>query len=152
MKQIGMKEKRIPRLHFAINTLLDRQAGSYPFRIGTHLFAGQAMGDPAQPVGTPNHLEATILFTGRGKSHIHAEQIGEQKSVIVPIPIILMPFPGTSYFWLFLHDLGMKMSDRTAQKCFYRIDHAVAAGKHAVYVIAGRVPRRELGAVTLFVK
>src|SRR5689334_8017405 len=91
-----------------------------------------------------DHLKAPVLFICSGERHHYADQlIRKHKLVFIPIAIILVPFPRTTYTGLLLHKLGMKMADRciAIEKWFYGIDHSFTSGHVAKDVIAGREPQ-----------
>ncbi|MNL43813.1 hypothetical protein D3C87_1663440 [compost metagenome] len=109
--EVAMEKQCVPRLQFTINQLHGFQCMVYHFHVGTYLLAREAMIDPAHFVRAFDHLQAAVLFvSGRQCDHYAHQLVRINKLVFIPIPIILMPFPGTSYFRLFLHEFGMKMA------------------------------------------
>src|SRR6476620_1016070 len=99
-------------------------------------------------MGTTNHLEATVFLIRFGEGHHDTNQlIGEQELVFIPIPIILVPFPGATNFWLLLHQLTVKVTNRTvAVKQFSRGRyHSMTSDEHAVYILTWIEPERKLG-------
>lgn len=93
-----------------------------------------------------DHLQAPVFFIGPGKRNHHAQQlVGEHKLVFIPIAIILVPFPSAAHPGFFLHQLGVKMTNRgqAVQQLRRGVHHSFAAGEVAKYIVAWCEPKRQ---------
>ena len=78
-----------------------------------NLLTRKAMVDSSEFVRAFDDLQTTIFLVGRSQGNHDADQlVGKQKLVLIPITIVLVPFPGATNLWFFLHQFGMKMTDR----------------------------------------
>src|SRR5258708_28655375 len=113
-----------------------------------YLFDGNAMVGPSRFMRAADHLEAAVLFIGGGQGQHDADQlVGEHKLVLIPIPVILVPFPGPSYPGFFLHELGMEMADVgvAVHELPYSVHQPAAPCEITKNVIAWREPEGEAG-------
>ena len=65
-------------------------------QVGPGLVADLAVIDPAQVVRALEHLQAAVLLGGPVHGDQAAGQVREQAAVVVPVAVILVPFPGAA--------------------------------------------------------
>lgn len=77
---------------------------------------------------------------------------GEDAVVVVPVAVVLVPFPGAADQGLLRGELGLEVIDRAAEQRLHRVHHPDAAGGHAVNAVAGAVPEGDAGGGALRVQ
>src|SRR5687768_4468515 len=105
MQEVTMKEECIPWLHFNIDKFQSLLRFFNPFKIGAGLLSCDAMGESAEFVRTFDHLQASVFAVGWRECRKRGEHVRVQKAVVVPVAVVLMPFPRAANTRIFLHKL-----------------------------------------------
>ena len=115
--------------------------------------AGSATFWPSPGTGTwsmrPSRCEPCTICRqpfargGTVERDLAAGEMREDAAVVVPVAVVLVPFPGAADERLLRGELGLEVIDRAAEQRLHGVDHAGAAGGHAVDGIAGAVPQRD---------
>lgn len=117
-----------------------------PARIGAHLFARQyAVVDPAHQMRSAQYLQAAVLAIGPVQRDHDAAHVRIHAAVVVPVAVVLVPFPGAAVVGLLGREFGVVVVDLAAEHVFHRVDHAVGAGGQAVDAVAGVIPQGHAG-------
>ena len=114
----------------------------HPLRVGPHLRAVPAVLDPAQAVRTPDDLEAPVPPVGPVHRDVTTGHVGIQRLVVVPVAVVLVPFPRAADPGLLDHHLVVVQVDLVAHEPFERVDHPPAVADGVVDVLAVRVRRQ----------
>jgi hypothetical protein len=146
VQRVAVKEERVPLPHLAIDVFQALHRRRDAFGIGTGLLAELAMLDAAHQVRAAQQLQATVLARRRIERNEHARHRRKQTAVVVPIAVILMPLPRAADLGFLGAQLRMVVIDFIAQELFHRVDDPLRARDHAVDVVAGIVPERQIGA------
>ncbi len=107
--------------------------------VGSGLIADFAVFDAAQQVRAFENFEAAV-FAGRPIDGDQAtRQLREQAAVVIPVAIVLVPFPSAAGPRLFENQLVMIVIGFAAEEPLHRVDNAAAADERARDVVAERV-------------
>jgi hypothetical protein len=106
----------------------------------------------AEQMRSLHHLQAAVRAGGAVECDLAAREMWEDAAVVVPVAVVLMPLPGATDERLLRGELGLEVIDRAAEQRLHGVDHAGAAGRHAVDGIAGAVSQRDARRRTLRVE
>jgi hypothetical protein len=144
MKQVAVKDQRISGVKIAIDKLHCFEGVVDKGQIGSNLFAGKSVIHSSELMRSFDHLEATVLLIGFCKSNHNTDQlIGEHELILVPVPIVLVPFPCATNTWFFLHEFRVKMANGgiAIEQWSYRADHPLTSCHVSKDVVARREPQ-----------
>src|SRR3984957_19164678 len=143
MQQIGMEEKAGARRHFAVDMLQTLFGSIHALRVGARLAAETAMLNSSHPMGTPEHFETAI----RPRRRINGDQatchIRKQAAILIPVSIVLMPFPGPTHTRFLEDHLRVVVVNLPTEKGLHSIDNARQPGYEPKGIVAGVVPPGE---------
>ena len=92
-----MENNRVPRIKFTINDLMTLQDLIDTGGIGTILFIGyRHMINPSQAMRAADDLQATVISISTVQRNHETQHVRAQAAVVVPVTVILMPFPGAT--------------------------------------------------------
>src|SRR5262249_48318943 len=107
MKQIGMEKEGGAGLHLDIDEVEICQDFLHSCLVGSRLFAGQYMIDPAEFMRAADYLKASVFSRRRINCDVHAGEQRKEHSVLVPVSVVLMPGPGAPDLGIFHDHLGV---------------------------------------------
>ena len=135
-----MKEQCIARVHRHVDYLKPLPCLLDPFQVRARLITGKNVVHSAQLVRALHHLEAAV-FTGRRiNGHHHAAQIRIEHTILVPVPVVLVPGPCATDLGVLEDHLGMVMVNLPAQQLLDGVHYPVAAGEHPVNPVTRMIP------------
>src|SRR5689334_15861655 len=115
MKQVTMEKKRISGFQLNIYMFHGFKGQVNIMLGGPNLLPCKSMFNSSHFMRTPDHLQTSISLIGFGNgNHDRYHLVREQEFIFIPVAIILVPFPCSTHFWFFLHELAVKM----AYRCF----------------------------------
>src|SRR5664279_1320329 len=87
------------------------------------------------------YLKAAIYtICGRHSDH-NTHHTWEKEAILIPITIILMPFPGTSDTWFLLHYFSVIQSCSSTEQHFNSIDNIFVFGECTVNILTVVIPQ-----------
>ena len=143
-----MEEKRRTGRHFTMNMLQSLSGHFDAFRVSACLTSKAAVLDPSHSVGAPENLKAAILPCSWVNCYKATCHIWKQASILIPIAIVLMPFPCPADARLFQDDLRVIVINLPAQEGFHSIDNARQSGYKPERIISGVIPPRKADSVS----
>ena len=91
-------------------------------------------------MGAANDLQAAIFTRGFIERDHYAGHVGKHAAIVIPVAIVLMPFPCTALERFFRSQFGVVVVDLAAEHVFHGVDYAVGARREAIDAIAGMIP------------
>ena len=108
------------------------------FHIGPGLIADFAVIDSAQRCEPLRTSRQPFSFVARSTAIMQLAKCGKQAAVVVPVAIVLVPFPSAAGPRLLENHLVMIVIHFAAEEPLHRIDNAAAADEGARDVVAER--------------
>lgn len=138
VEQVGVEKEGCAGGHFAIDAFEVLFGEGDTIWVGSGLCAVFAVFDAAEFVRTFENLEAAVVFVGAIDGDHAAGHVGVEAVVVVPVAIILVPFPGTTNARLFDHHFVVVEVDFVVHEFFHGIDYAVAVADGVIDVFTIR--------------
>jgi hypothetical protein len=98
---------------------------------------------PTELVRSAHHLEAAVLGVRPVERDHDRQHLRFEAAVVVPIAVILMPFPGAADSRLLGRQLRLKMVDRLADQRLRGVHDAFRTRGKPVNAVPGPVPQRD---------
>ena len=74
---------------------------------------------------------------------------GEKTTIVVPIAIVLVPFPGSTLLWLLQDNLAVIVIHFVVKHAFYRCDDSITTADFTADIVTRVVPRCELHRISI---
>lgn len=145
VQQVAVEEEGVAGIEFHMDQLVVFHGFFDKPHVRALLVAGALVVEPADVVGTFEHLEASVFHGGLVDGDHAADRLGVEHEVVeVPVAEILVPFPRAADEGLLHHDLGAGVVGRLANDALAGIDQPATARKHAIEIVARLLPEADL--------
>ncbi len=116
VQQVCVEEQCVASFHFTMDQFESIDGRRHPLGIGADLFTGGSVIYATDLVGSSQHLEAAVR-SDRPIDRDHAAcHVWKEATEVVPITIVLMPFPSTADMRLFKHHFVVIVINLVAQQ------------------------------------
>src|ERR1043165_6660564 len=145
MERVAVEKQSVTRIEFDIDQLQHFHSFLRALGVRAGLLAITAMLNAPHQMRAFEDLHAPVLPRVRIDRDTDRCQVGKKATVLIPISIILMPGPGPAGVRLFDAHLGMVMVNLVPQQLLHGIDDTMTTGYRAIDILAGLIPKNELG-------